>query len=280
MRLTSIEVHPANSPLVHVMSFRDPAATNPYNVKGIVGLDADNIVPRRYGVSQSSGDPFYNMTVEGRQAVFRVGLNPDYAVGKSSSDLRDDLYRAIGSSRTGLVQLQFKNGSTVVAVLSGFILKMEAPNFEKTQEVQFTVVPVDSMLRAPSPVEIDIAGLDPALTTISDPLSTAWHGFDFEMVVVGSLATLKIQNPYDSSWSFTATPLGGFLDGDVIHFSSEHKEKKFFVVRGSTTIPSADAIVSGSIWPILFPLDNPLAFDNPTQLMWQSISHYPTYWGV
>lgn len=279
MKLTSIEIHPQGSPLVFDLSFRDPAAENPYNVKGIVGLDAESIVPKRYGGSGNT--PFYNMTLGGRNVIFRIGLNPNFADNKSYSDLRDDLYRAVASSRTGLVDIQFKNDSTVVAVLSGFILKLEAPNFEKIQEVQLTVVPPEnSMLRAPVAVDVDISELDPALTTISDPLSTAWHGFDFQVAVVGGLASLHVTNPYDASWGFTVTPLSAFVDGDVIHYSSDPTNKQLYVVRGGTTIYLADAVVPGSIWPIIFPGDNPLAFDNPTNLMWVAISHYPTYWGV
>ncbi len=46
MRVTSVELHPANSSDICVLSFRDPTHANPYNVKEIIGLDADEIVPR------------------------------------------------------------------------------------------------------------------------------------------------------------------------------------------------------------------------------------------
>src|SRR5690349_10437174 len=119
MKLTSIEIHPENSSDVAILSFRDPNTINPYNVKGITGLDADEIVPRSYGGSGSF--KFYNLSLLNREIVFKVGLNPRFSDHKSYSDLRDNLYRMISSSRTGKIQIQFKRGTDVIAVISGFV---------------------------------------------------------------------------------------------------------------------------------------------------------------
>jgi hypothetical protein len=280
MKLTSMEIHPAGSSDVYVMSFRDPGTQNPYNVISVEGLDVDAIVPKYYGVSANSLDNFYNLSMENRQIVPRVSLNPYYAPGKTYSDLRDDLYKAISSSRTGLIEFWFKNGEDVVAVISGWMLKFESDLFSKSPEIKMTVRLKDPMLKAPVVTNVPVAGLDPALTVITDDVSTAPHGFDFTMTFTGALASVKITDPDDLSWSFEVTPAGGFLNGDVLHFSSQWKNNQLYLVRGGVTIYLGDKITPGSMWPIIFPGDNKFSFSGAAVKNWTTISYFPTFWGV
>jgi hypothetical protein len=276
MKLTSIEIHPSNSAPPAVLSFRDPGSLNPYNVKAIVGLDSDSIVPQHYG----PGSPnFYNLSLQNRQIVIRVGLNPDFNNNQSYSDLRDDLYKMIAASRFGSIQLQFKNLLEVVAAITGYISKFEAPQFEKTQEVQITIQCSEPMLKA---LERDyVAGLDPVQTIIRDDKSTAPHGFTFNMAVNFAIASIEITDPNDTTWRFLVTPIGGFMNGDQLYFSSEYNNKELYIIRGGVdTIHLGDVISADSVWPIIFPGENTFSFTNHEYLRWEEISFYPTYWGV
>lgn len=276
MKLTSVELHADNSSDVIVLSFRDPKATNPYNVKGIVGLDAGDITPRTYGSSLNT--KFYNMLLQKRDIVIKVGLNPQFSNGVSYSDLRDNLYKKISSSRSGKIQLQFKNGLEVVAAISGFISKLEAAHFDKTQEVQITINCDEPMLKALDPVSFNVNDFNPAKTIIFDDKSTAPHGFAFEMIILQNIPSLAFSDPNDY-WSFELIPLGGFLTKDILHFSSEYN-KYIYLVRNGLIIHLADVVMPGSVWPILFPENNVLAFNKPSSVAWFSVTHYPTYWGV
>jgi hypothetical protein len=276
MKVTSIEIHPSGSSEVVILSFRDPRRLNPFNVTSIVGLDADEIVPRFYGVS---GDKkYYSLSMEKRQPVFKIDLNPSFS-DQSYSDLRDQLYRSIASSRTGVVDIQFKNGTEVVAVLSGFVSKLENDLFAENPNVTLTIDTIEPILKAPTRTSLDILTLDAASTHILDSKSTMPHGFIFEMGFLGAQASLVITPP-DDAWAFTITPVGGFLLGDIIHFSSELNNKYLYVHRAGVDIHLADVIGTNPIWPILFPGDNVLEFSNPTNLVWESVAFYPTYWGV
>lgn len=277
MKLTSVEIHPENSSSAVVLSFRDPRRTLPYNVKKIFGLDADEIIPRYYGASGTK--KFYQLSLGKRDIVILVELNPNYSASESYSDLRDAVYRMVASSRTGKIQIQFKNGTEVVAGITGTVKKIEAPQFEKTQEVQITVNCDDKMLQALDPDVVVVAGLNPADTLVQDLKSTAPHGFKFELAITANIANLIISDPNDD-WIFTITPIGGFLTGDVLYFSSEVNDKYLYIVRGGVTIHLADVIGPGSIWPILFHGDNHFALTHPTNVVWNAISHFPTYWGV
>lgn len=275
MKITSIEAHPAGSSEIMVMSFKDVSRENPYIIKTIIGLDPDEIEALYSGV-----EDFYDLFLVKREPVFRVELNPNFSENQTYSDLRDTFYRMIQSSRTGKIQFQFKNEDEVVAVLNGSVSRVEAPQFQKDQPLQFTVKCDEPLLKAPSATVIDISGLDPTSTDILDDKSTARHGFKFQVEVLSNIPDFIIENPDDESWSFEIDLLGGFLTDDVIHFSSEYNNKYLYVVRDGDPFHLGHAIRPGSAWPLIFPKDNFFSMAHPDSLAWLAISHYYTYWGV
>lgn len=280
MRIDSVELHPAGSAFVAVLSFKDPGRANSYNVKTMTGLDPDVIVPRYYGKASNSNDSFYNLAPLKREFGMKIGLNPQFSAGKSYSDLRDDLYRMIASSRTGSVQVQFKYNGAVVAVVTATVSKLEAPQFEKAPEVTITFSSDDSLLKALAATIVPVVGLNMADVNIQDLVSTAPHGFDFTMSFTAASPSLTIADPTNPSWNFVVTPVGGFLNGDVLHFSSDPKNKQLYITRGAATIYLADVITPGGMWPILFPGDNHFSFTSAGAKTITAISHFLTYWGV
>ncbi len=218
--------------------------------------------------------------LEKREIVIRVELNPKFGEFETFSDLRDKLYRLIASSRTGIIQIQFKDGAAAVAALSGFVTKVEAGHFNKAQEVQLTISCNNPTLQGIDPIIVDVGKLNTSLTNIQDTLSTAPHGFIFEMGFQDNVGSFIIGDPTGLEWTFEVTPVGGFLTYDVLHFSSEHNSKHIYLMRGVNTIHLADVITPGSVWPVLFPGDNEFICENASVIAWDSISYYPTYWGV
>lgn len=289
MKVTSVELHPDRSSEVCVLSYRDPSRLNRFNVKAMGGLDADDLVSRYYG-NQTTGK-FYSLMLEKREIPIRIGLNPRFNEGESYSDLRDTLAKMISSSRTGSIQVQFKEDATVKAVVSGRVMKFETSLFTNDPEVIITLKCDDPMLKAPNEVEIDVDGLDPDLTVISDPISTAPHGFKFKIRVIASmnpLFAITLSDPtadLEHRWTFQAYMFGGWDAGDIISFSSEHNNKYLILRRSGVDIHVADQIHYNSVWPILFPGDNTLTINAPihggaTNVEWVEIFHTPTYWGV
>lgn len=279
MKLTSIEIHPANSSFV-ALSFRDPNSLNPFNVRGITGLDVDSIVPQHYGSTGASD--FYNLTPPNRTIVIQIGLNPNFKT-MSFSDLRDTLYKLIGSSRSGLTQLQFKNGDTAIAVISGFIGKFETTMFDKDQVVTLTINCNTPMLMGLVPTVIDIATLDPSNMVYNDDLSTSPHGISLAFSFNTFVPSITFSDPEDFTWSFEIAPAGGFNPGDILFMSSEVQNKYLYLLLGDeidVTKQLADSIVPGSVWPMVFPGTNRLAISNPTDISLDYVLFYPTYWGV
>jgi hypothetical protein len=280
MKLTSVEIHPDGSSNVLILSFRDPEGLNPYNVKDIKGLDADEIIPQYVG--SPGGSRSYNLVQGSRVITLKMGLNPNYVLGQSVSDIRDDTYKMIASSRKGKVDIKFKDGNAIIAVISGHISKFEAAQFERLQEVQLTVQCDNTMLKGPDPVMVDVMNLDPERTFISDDLSTAAHGWTFELNFDDDCPDLVIFDP-DDLWKFTISPPTGFAINDKLYFSNE-KEKQLFVARGAPANPQivqmAELVAPGSTWPVIFPGENHFKLNQYPWVTWNKISFYPTYWGV
>ncbi len=212
----------------------------------------------------------------------QIGLNPNFNLNKSYSDLRDELYKLISSSRTSAIQLQFKDGDTIVAVISGFITKFEAPQFTRTPEVELKINCSNSMLKALDQVNVNVINLDPSFTTIIDNESTSPHGVRFGFIFSASIVDFSIQDAIPPSWAFevnlTGSPLVQFVAGDELHFSSENNNRYLYLVRGFNIVHLIDRIIPTSVWPIIFPGDNDfICSDN---VNWDYVIYYPTYWGV
>lgn len=259
-------------------SFRDSRRLQPYNVKAIVGLDADEIIPKFYLGSNNS--KFYSLALAKREVVVRVELNPSFDDGETHSDLRDALYKKIASWRTGLIGLAFKNGADIVAFVQGHVVKFEASHMTQNPEVQITISCKEPLLRAPERTIVDVSAFNEALIVLTDDESTAPHGMQFQVDVLATRSQFKLTDPTNLSWSLTVVPFGGFLNGDSIFFSSELDNKYFYMTRASVVYHLASVISPGSVWPVMFPGDNSFALENPTSFNWAAISYYHTYWGV
>lgn len=281
MRVTNIDIQSSNSDNVINLSFRDPSSQNPYIAKEILGLDAEEITPKYYG-SDLANDRYYDLSLKKRDIVIKISLNSDFTLNKSYSDLRDDLYKLVSASRTGAIQLLFKDGTTTKAAISGFVTKFESPNFTRTPEIQLTINCSDAMLKAVNEVNVNIVGLNPSLTTVIDSLSTAPHGFRFGMKFNNNSIDFSIQDAVVPNWAFEVNLTGSLLDqffaGDEIHFSSETNNRYLYLQRGFDIIHLIDRIIPTSVWPILFPGNN--NFICSDFVNWDYITYYPTYWGV
>lgn len=284
MKVTSVDIYVPNSDNVINLSYRDPRGQNPYIAKSILGLDADDITAKFYGASSMSNDRYYELSLVKRDVIVQIALNPNFVLGKTYSDLRDDLYKLIASSRTGAIQLRFKNGNTIVAVISGFVTRFEAPQFTKSPEVQLTINCSDPMLKAADEINVDVSGLTGMSINIIDDKSTAPHGFRFGILFAGEVVDFSIQDEAIPNWAFeinlSGSPLEKFKVGDELHFSSEYNNRYLYLIRGLNIIHLVDRVIPTSVWPILFPGENHFMCSDILITGWDYITYFPTYWGV
>lgn len=282
MRVTSVTLYADPGEEVITFSLRDPDSRAQYIVRNITGLDAEELIPRFYGAGLYTKPKFFDIGIKPRDIVMRIVLNPRIRLDESYSDIRDDLYRAISATRTGMVMLHFNAGATTVSRIGGFITKFEVPYFTQLPEVQITVRCDDALFKAINPVIFNPADLkttNPIL--IADSLSTAPHGFYMQLTFKATAASFTIQDvPTNPEWKFKIIPNGGFLSGDVLYFSSDWSNKYLYMVRGGVTTYLIDRIEPQSIWPIIFPGANSFQFVDIASFNWNSLSYYAAYWGV
>jgi len=169
MKIDSIDIKPEGSDAI-TLTFRDPTRSNPFNIIGVTGLDAEGISPQYY-TGSILNTRFYNLSMADREIVAQIGLNPNFTENQTYSDLRDILYKAIASDRTGYCTLWFKNGSTTVATIACYISKFDTSQFSQSQEVTITFYCENAMFIGDTSVDVPDFISDPTYNTVIDTIT-------------------------------------------------------------------------------------------------------------
>lgn len=281
MRTTSIQLISSNSEAIE-MDLRPTVAKSRFLIRNIVGLDAEEIIPRFYGFNIDGTKRFHDFRMKARDLVIRIQVNPRLVLNETNSDVRDELYKAISSSRTGELEVKFFAGASAIAHLFGHVVKFETAYFTAEPEVQLTIRCNDPMFRGVHEVVIppgEIATTNPLVVT--DNYSTAPHGFYTSFEITDTMADLEIYDKeVDPDWSFKVVPASTFLAGDEIFLSSEFGARQLYMVRSAVTTHLLDRVTTDSVWPMLFPGYNELHFPDIADITWNAFSYFPAYWGV
>lgn len=277
MRVTSIGLW-VEEVEVASFSYEDPMSLNPYMLRAIVGLDADELTPGFYGFGAGSGRKFYNVERPKPTIVMRIVLNPNSELKMTFSQLRDQLYRVIAANRNAGVVLRFYSGATVVAQIECGATKFEVPHNSQTPELQITVKGRDTLLRSPNPVYLEAADLSTTNPIeITDGSSTAPHGFEMEFDFTAATSQFRIHDE-DDEWGFEV--VYDFQIGDKLYISSVTTDKVVKVIRGGVTTFLGDKIKPDSIWPILFYGQNFFVIDELASVDISYVQFHAAYWGV
>jgi hypothetical protein len=258
------------------------SAGYPYILKAFTGLDVDGISARFYGKS-TTGQNFYSMGLGKREIVLRVVINPDYSAGQTVDSLRSAVYKAIHSNRTALMTLRFDNNEYSQAVISGFVTKVEVGHFNSVPELQITLdCSRDPLLRSEAENVVSIFPNAPTIDVV-DNESTAPHGFKMTLECSTNVSFIRFSDTTPDSWTFEVTPgtingLVGFRVGDMLYFSSEDKNRYFYIVRNGDAYHLAHKIKALSIWPYMFPGETSFQMTSGFGLI--ELSYKNAYWGV
>lgn len=209
--------------------------------------------------------------------MMRIGLNPDYNLNLRAGDLRTDLLRAIGSNRSGKVQLRLLDDEVPVGAISGFVVKFESTLSNKEPEVMITLRCDDPLIKSMYVSNQIVTDLDETNPVIIDPGSTAPHGFYFTLTFGGSVNPFVIRDTTTPDWKFQIDY--PFISGDELHFSSELGNKHIYRIRSGGTLHLMASLQQGSVWPILFPGENQFNIVGTT-FTWNEVYWHDTHWGV
>ena len=281
MRITSVSLFSNESEAIQ-FSLRNVSSKSPYMVRTIIGLDAEELIPKFYRASRTGKTKFYDFSLKPRDIVMRIVLTPRFHLDEDYSYVRDALYRSISATRGGQVELQFHSGASTVAKIFGFIVKLEVAYFSQTPELQLTVRCNDPMFRGINPTIMKAAKLSNTNPiVVADSESTSPHGFKMQVTFTGTYAQFTVQDKaVDPEWVFLVVPQTSFLSGDILYFSSEFSNKYLYRVRGGVTTHLLDAIERTSVWPIIFPGFNSFHFVEKAGFTWNLVQFDSTYWGV
>jgi hypothetical protein len=283
MRVSAFDLI-ANEVNVLRVGLRNPSFSDKYLAKAIVGLDAAEVIPKFYGFGLVKGERFYDYAMNPREIAMRVELNPNYLLNETHSDLRDDLYRAISSSRTGLITIRLRDGASVAAEITGQIIKFEVPHFSKVPELQLTLKCEDPIFRAISTVNMVQADfLSASPLEVTDAISTCPHGLYMEFVALTDITgEFIIQNKATSpDWIWSMNPTMDIEEDDIVRISSVFSDKFVTIERGGIVTPVANSVALGSMWPVIFPGQNQFFLNQDfTDISLTELSYRPAFWGV
>lgn len=281
MRLTSVTLHSSPDQEDIELSVREGSFAERYVVRQILGIDAEELIPKFYGTGIVSGKKFHDRVMKPREIVLLIALNPAYTINETVSKIRDRLYRLISTNRTGLLELHFKSGPSIVGTIQGMITKFEVGHFAQLPQVQITITCPDPTFRSAHPIDYDPADI-PTTNPIMlpDSASTAHHGFSFKVEFTAATASFTIQDaPSSPDWFWRVTPIGGFDIGDELWFSSEYGAKLVFL-NSTSDAHLMNQVDPASIWPTIFPGENEFYFLDIANFDWLELTYFSAYWGV
>lgn len=290
MKIDNIDLYSYNPDIVTPkfianLSLKDYTLQQSYRVKTILGLDAEEISSKFYGYTYMSNRKSYTMAANQRLVTFKIELNPNYAIGETVSNLRDNLYRSISSSRTGDIFIVFKLGTERLATLRGRFSKFEYDHFSESPEVSMMISCQDSMLKSDNEIVIDVSGFSVENFTVTDNVSTAPHGFKFAIGFTGPASIFTIAEPITLEWKFEIVPrfvtpeYDGFIVGDQLIFSSIPGNRQLTLMRDNVYYQIVDKLSPGAFWPMIFPGVNTFDVEG-ANFEWLWMRHYYTYWGI
>lgn len=269
MRFSRIEIHSAGR-LRATLNLSELQHETPYAIKAMSGLDVPETTSRFYGFSLVGDDgarvPLFEPVLPDREIAVRIGYRPNYANYGSRSDLRDELYRLLGSSRTNRVELRFFNEAQSLMYIRGSVAKIEPSLFSEESEVILTFECDDPIFRGFEEIEVvnpttTVASLVRTLE-INDSTSTFQHGVLLELVIAGTIEKLYVYNDQGDNTSLMTVDVSSkfVLNGvnyqtlilnDVVKIDTRTKLPQVTVTRGAYSASLLDKVVMDSIWPVM-----------------------------
>ena len=285
MKIDAIHLY-SNGVKYAEFSFMVQTQRQSYTIVSATGLDAGDIRPQYYGKAAYTQDKFFGLNLPPRMIAMRIKMNSnaDPSLPKTYSDLRNDMYKAISASRTGLVELRFIEnniqGAIPIAAISGFPVKFEASLFVKDPEIQITLKCEDPLFKSTTQVDFGSLGTSPTPEFI-DLKSNTQHGFYFSISFLEARSSFEIKDAVDSKWHFFVDR--AFVEGDILFFSSENQNQYLYMLSYPTmdTIQLADRVSADSTWPLILPGQNVFQYaDTADVIQLEEASHYETYIGL
>jgi len=209
-----------------------------------------------------------------RQIVMRVGLNPNYGVNQTPEQLRSTLYKMLTLDYTSALRFSLMDGGIIVAIVDGYISKMEVAHFAKDPEVQITIECLQPYLLAPNPTVL-VPTTKATFPVVNPGTASTWFKADFN--ITGTIANFTLSRnlkPLEQMKIQTT-----LLPGDVLSIDTRDGQKNITYTRAGKTENAVGILSIDSIWLELYAGLNTLKTSSAA-FNWGSITFTPRYWGV
>jgi hypothetical protein len=265
---------------------KETSPSDSYILRGITGLDADDLTPQVYSTGYVTGKRFVQVKPKAREITMRVILNPNpnppSGIPETASELRNKLYTLISSYRTSQIRLDFI-GFEADVFIEGFITKFETSLDSQISEVTITVRCDYPYFRTPERFSAvnDLSTLSKLRPVITNGFSNAPHGFRLRLAVETPFNSFTIGSPNQFDWRFDISGFS-FIAGDILSISSEEDNKYVVVERtGAGTTNLIRYLSPGSEWPMLFPgVNSDFELNSGLACRYVEFSYYGTLWGL
>lgn len=219
-----------------------------------------------------------------RQHVIRIGLQPEWDVGQTPEELREEIYGLLTPKYEQQMELHVLQSDVVIAEAKGDVSRCETSIFAKDPEVLVTMECDEPYLLAPDivyqiPVRT-ISGTNTLFTVQNDGTAPAgfWIGVTLQSAQAGNLKLSE-----NTSLGRAMEVGGAWAAGDTLIIDTREGSKGVWQIKAGTTVKKniLNDLTSTSPWLMLHKGDNMLKLNN-TAFDWYEggFGHTPAYWGV
>lgn len=275
MKVTRIRVVGPAVPIDLPIVGLDPSAR--YLLKNVDGLGPPEL---DLAISSSlyEGGDFRGRRALNREVVIRVGLNPDYTIGETAGDLRDELYGMLSNAQMDEANVQLYNGNSQIALISkGYVKRFEIVPFAKDQEVQITLGCTNPYISAyPDSNSLMATTAKTAFTIVN---GTAPAGFKLDVTFTAAQAsgwTLSLEQGTNERKMFINY---AFLSGDKLEIDTRPGSRSIFVTRSGVRTNIVWALATDSQWIMLHAATNAL-YTSDQNFNFNFLTFTKQYWGI
>lgn len=186
---------------------------------------ADGLGPTEQNVAILNG-VYQGRRPSPREIVMRIGLNPNYGINQTPTELRDTLYSLLAARPGDSLKVQLMDGGTISSQAEGQADKIEIVPFAPDPEVQLTVACLDANLKFPS--ELTIIPTTKAVVPV-DYVGTAPVGFKMQIIFTGVSRGFTIVADDGTFMEFDHT----FNEGDLLILDTREGSREITVLEGS-----------------------------------------------
>lgn len=248
--LTKVEVRTVQGTLL-TLPLTD--ISNGVAVEQIDGLDPVKATLVSSSFANMDGEQYHSSRREARNIVFKLGLEPDWAV-QAVQDIRRRLYDFFMPKSQTSLRFYMDDGLTVD--IAGVVESFETDHFSKEPKVDISVMCFDPDFIDLDPVTVNGNTVSTSTETVVHYDGTVETGIKFVLNVNRALGEFSIYHrPPDNSLK-TLEFAASLVSGDVLTINTLTGSKGATLMRTSTETSILYGISPQSNWIELQPGDN------------------------